>query len=140
MQAVHILWLALVIGLVDGQDEFMFDSDRIYGVREPEGFTRDNISCPAQFSILVTSVSFGYKNSKEIPLCGEEGTWECVTSLHPANVDCHENFCTFPSRSNWMEADFGQADSEQCTSETTLQYWHVCYDCMMHVAAMEAQV
>lgn len=80
------------------------------------------------------------QNSKEIPLCGEEGTWECVTSLHPANVDCHENFCTFPSRSNWMEADFGQADSEQCTSETTLQYWHVCYDCMMHVAAMEAQV
>ena len=63
MQAAHILCLALVISLVDGlgEDEFMFDSDRIYGVREPEGFTRDNISCPAQFSILVTSVSFGYK-------------------------------------------------------------------------------
>ena len=63
MQAAEarILCLALVISLVDGQDEFMFDSDRIYGVREPEGFTRDNISCPAQFSILVTSVSFGYK-------------------------------------------------------------------------------
>ena len=73
-------------------------------------------------------------------MCGEEGTGECVTSLHPANVDCHGNFCTFPLKSNWMEADFAHADSEQCASETTLQYWHVCYDCMMHVAAMEAQV
>ena len=80
------------------------------------------------------------QNSREIPLCGEEGAGECVTSLHPANVDCHGNFCTFPSRSNWMEADFAHANSEQCSSETTLQYWHVCYDCMMHVAAMEAQV
>ena len=39
----------------------MIDSDRIYGVREPDGFTRDSISCPDDLSIFISSVSFGYK-------------------------------------------------------------------------------
>ena len=39
----------------------MIDSEIIHGVREPEGFTRQNLTCPQGSKIFILSVRFGYK-------------------------------------------------------------------------------
>ena len=41
--------------------ELMIDSEIIHGVREPEGFTRQNLTCPLGSRIVILSVRFGYK-------------------------------------------------------------------------------
>ena len=39
----------------------MIDSEIIHGVREPDGFTRQNLTCPQGSKIFILSVRFGYK-------------------------------------------------------------------------------
>ena len=39
----------------------VLDSDRVYGVREPEGFGRHNLTCQPGTNIVITSVRFGYE-------------------------------------------------------------------------------
>merc|ERR1712055_1130060 len=104
----------------------VLDSDRIYGVREPEGFTPENLTCPADTKIVVTSVSFGYSDLSSIPLCGEMVPVgdQCVVSLDSAHVVCHHQSCTFPSQADWGAQDL---PSTECGGG--LQYWHICFDC-----------
>ena len=42
----------------------MIDSEIIHGVREPEGFTRQNLTCPQGSKIFILSVRFGYRVSR----------------------------------------------------------------------------
>jgi len=106
----------------------VLDSDRIYGVREPEGFTPTNLTCPDDSRIVVTSVSFGYSDLSSIPLCGEVGPAgdpaECVVSLDSSHVVCHHHACTFPSLADWGAQDL---PGDNCGAG--LQYWHICFDC-----------
>ena len=44
--------------------ELMIDSEIIHGVREPEGFTRQNLTCPQGSKIFILSVRFGYRVSR----------------------------------------------------------------------------
>ena len=41
--------------------ELMIDSEIVHGVREPDGFTRQNLTCPEGNKILILSVRFGYR-------------------------------------------------------------------------------
>ena len=41
--------------------ELMIDSEIIHGVREPDGFTRQNLTCPEGNKIFILSVRFGYR-------------------------------------------------------------------------------
>ena len=49
----------------------MIDSEIIHGVREPDGFTRQNLTCPEGSKIFILSVRFGYRVRLEGG--GEEG-------------------------------------------------------------------
>ena len=51
----------LLFSIVKGLHGFELDSERIYGVREPDGIVRNNISCPSDLSIQIKSVRYGYK-------------------------------------------------------------------------------
>ena len=78
------------------------------------------------------------KDTEEIPLCGESMIEDkCHFNLSPAKIDCDDNVCQFPTKDNWKEVNFDKAD---CKTGSSLTYWHVCYDCMMHVTAGEDQV
>ena len=152
---LNILILAWLNVLSICDSEWVVDSDQIYGIKEPDGFTRENISCSPELSIVITSIVYGYKvrndlvNSEElyfcfiqdtnkIPLCGESMIEDkCHFNLSPANLDCDDNVCHFPTKDDWKEVNFDSAD---CQTGSSLIYWHVCYDCMMHMTAGEDQV
>ena len=56
------------------------DSEAIYGVREPTGFTRATINCRPSVAgvtggearLVVDSVTWGYTGLQTIPLCGQQ--------------------------------------------------------------------
>ena len=50
--------------------ELMIDSERIHGVREPEGFTREKLTCPPGSQIFLSSVKYGYRVSRVTELPG----------------------------------------------------------------------
>ena len=58
---INILILALLYGMSICESEWVIDSDQIYGIKEPDGFTRENISCLPELSIVITSVAYGYR-------------------------------------------------------------------------------
>ena len=58
---INILILALLNGMSICESEWVIDSDQIYGIKEPDGFTRENISCLPELSIVITSVAYGYR-------------------------------------------------------------------------------
>ena len=58
---INILILAWLNVLSICDSDWVVDSDQIYGIKEPDGFTRDNISCAPDLSIVITSVVYGYK-------------------------------------------------------------------------------
>ena len=70
----------------------MIDSERILGVREPEGFTRQRLSCPAGTVIELREVKYGYRVSpshshRSLLLCsawgGRDGpVWCCRHCRH----------------------------------------------------------
>jgi len=111
-----------------GAQTVHLDSDRIYGVREPEGFTPQNLTCQQGTHIEINSVRFGYSDLEQIPLCGEEGsiTDPCVVSLDIGHLQCQQNSCKFPSLADWGPESFATAES--CRGG--LQYWHICHDCI----------
>ena len=104
------------------------DSDRIYGVREPEGFARQNLTCQQGTNIVINSVRFGYTDLDQIPLCGEGGSFtdHCEVGLDIAHLQCQHNSCRFPSLTDWEPESFATAES--CRGG--LQYWHICHDCI----------
>ncbi len=71
---LNILILAWLNVLSICDSEWVVDSDQIYGIKEPDGFTRENISCAPELSIVITSIVYGYKvrndlvNSEELDL------------------------------------------------------------------------
>ena len=58
LQCFNLIWGSV---LVHSESEFILDSDQIYGLREPDGFAREEFSCPSDFSIVITSAAYGYK-------------------------------------------------------------------------------
>ena len=68
---INIFILVWLSGLSICESEWVVDSDQIYGIREPDGFTRENISCSPELSIAITSVAYGYKvrNYLAIKIC-----------------------------------------------------------------------
>ena len=78
------------------------------------------------------------QDKNDIPLCGERMKDDiCHIDLSPDNVACENNVCLFPTKDDWKEVNFDRVD---CESGSSLSYWHVCYDCMIHVTAGESQV
>ena len=104
----------------------VLDSDRIYGVREPEGFARQNLTCPQGTNIVINSVRFGYSELGQIPLCGEAGnvTEGCVVSLDIRHLQCQQ--ISLSCRLGRGAESF--ATAERCGGR--LQYWHICHDCI----------
>lgn len=41
--------------------DYEIDSDQYYGIRDPDGYTRERFSCSDGFTIFVTSVKFGFQ-------------------------------------------------------------------------------
>ena len=58
LQCFNLIWAFV---LVHSESEFILDSDQIYGLREPDGFAREEFSCPSDYSIVITSAAYGYK-------------------------------------------------------------------------------
>ena len=57
----YILILAWLSVPMTCDSEWVVDSDQIYGIKEPDGYTRENVSCSPNLSIVITSVVYGYK-------------------------------------------------------------------------------
>ena len=114
--------------LVPASQTLTLDSTRVYGVREPEGFGHQNLTCQLGTRIVITSVRFGFEKLGQIPLCGEESSVQnnCVVGLDVDHVHCQENSCMFPSLTDWSSESF--STEEKCGGG--LQYWHICYDCI----------
>jgi len=104
----------------------VLDSDRIYGVREPEGFAPQNLTCQYGAQIVINTVRFGYTELGQIPLCGEVGhaADKCVATLDISHIECGQQACRFPSLADW-----GAESLPAGSCGGGLQYWHICYDC-----------
>ena len=130
--------------------ELMIDSEIIHGVREPDGFTRQNLTCPEGNKILILSVRFGYKvrwrevcdvynclccgqAEEEIGDCAgpDSSLSSCVVNLSTGPLQCTAHWCRFPSKHDWDAAQFVAGDDPLCGDTITLKYWHICYDCLL---------